>query len=226
MVQTGSEDAAGRQLTRRREILRAASKCFREKGFHPTGMRDVAASLGMTVGNLYYYFRNKGEILRFCQLHTLGRLERLARWVASLDAPADEKLFRVVVEHVVCLNEGTGGSLAHLEIPEKSSPENRDLIERRRAYERALEEIVEEAGSAPGPSAGEPSLAVMALLGASQLDRELVQPSPERAARATSARPSPNTSSADSSRTAPFQAAGRRRRRASPRSSDEDEGDA
>ena len=42
-----------RTIERKREILRAASGLFRRKGLHAAGMRDIAAELGMAVGNLY-----------------------------------------------------------------------------------------------------------------------------------------------------------------------------
>ncbi|MEO8277220.1 MAG: helix-turn-helix domain-containing protein, partial [Thermoanaerobaculia bacterium] len=41
---------------RRREILAAASRLFRREGLASAGMREIAAELGMTAGNLYYYF--------------------------------------------------------------------------------------------------------------------------------------------------------------------------
>ena len=51
--------------TRRREdILRAARACFGEKGFSATKMKDIAAHLQMSVGNLYNYFKSKDEIVR------------------------------------------------------------------------------------------------------------------------------------------------------------------
>ena len=49
---------------RREEILRAARACFGEKGFSATKMKDIAAHLQMSVGNLYNYFKSKDEIVR------------------------------------------------------------------------------------------------------------------------------------------------------------------
>ena len=84
MVQTTADNDNERVLERKRHILDAASKSFREKGFHATGMRDVAARAGMTVGNLYYYFENKEELLSFCQDETLGRLDDLVGEIAGV----------------------------------------------------------------------------------------------------------------------------------------------
>ena len=56
-----SADRSGsdRSVERKRQILEAASRVFRRKGLHGTGMRDIATELGMHAGNLYYYFPNK-----------------------------------------------------------------------------------------------------------------------------------------------------------------------
>ena len=64
-------------LTRRR-ILEAASRVFQRQGLAATGMRDIAAELGMHVGNLYYYFEDRRDLLAFCQETTLERLLALA----------------------------------------------------------------------------------------------------------------------------------------------------
>src|SRR5436189_5552466 len=121
---------------KKREILVAASRVFRAKGLHGTGMRDIAAELGMTVGNLYYYFENKHELLAFCQEDALDGLRALAARVRALPERADAKLYRLIVGHVELLNEGTPGSLAHLEVEalegawRKSAPAGREASDR------------------------------------------------------------------------------------------------
>lgn len=49
--------------TRRTLILEAAIACFIEKGFHQTGMRDIAARAGVSIGNLYNHFPGKHDFL-------------------------------------------------------------------------------------------------------------------------------------------------------------------
>lgn len=48
---------------RRRELLTAAAKLFRRKGFHATSTRDIAAAAGMQSGSPFYHFPNKGALL-------------------------------------------------------------------------------------------------------------------------------------------------------------------
>jgi AcrR family transcriptional regulator len=48
---------------RQAEIVRAAIKVFREKGFHVATVRDIGEAAGFTQGTLYNYVRSKEDIL-------------------------------------------------------------------------------------------------------------------------------------------------------------------
>ena len=48
---------------RREKILEISVKLFNEKGCMKTSTRHIADELGISVGNLYYYFKNKEEII-------------------------------------------------------------------------------------------------------------------------------------------------------------------
>lgn len=48
---------------RREQIIQAALGCFIERGFHKTGMRDIAAAAGVSLGNLYNHFARKEELI-------------------------------------------------------------------------------------------------------------------------------------------------------------------
>lgn len=52
------------RLEQRRElIIQAALGCFIERGFHQTGMRDIATTAGVSLGNLYNHFARKEELI-------------------------------------------------------------------------------------------------------------------------------------------------------------------
>ena len=126
------------------EILAAASRAFRRQGLHATGMRDIAAESKMHVGNLYYYFRNKQELLAFCQERTLAGLLELVERIEAVPDPADRKLHRLIVGHVVRLNDEMPGSLAHLEVEALEEPWRRDIVRARDRYEKAVQRLIRE----------------------------------------------------------------------------------
>jgi AcrR family transcriptional regulator len=153
-------------LAKKRQILEAASRVFRRQGLHATGMRDIAAELGMQVGNLYYYFENRQELLAFCQRDALAGLLQLAAWVGGTGVPASAKLYLLIKGHIVHVNEGTQGSLAHLEVEALESRWRRKIQARRDEYEAAVRRLVD-GGVADGTFRDvDAKTAALAILGA------------------------------------------------------------
>src|SRR5258707_4077963 len=103
-----------RYLARRLEILRAAGREFRVRGFAETGMRDIAAAAALSPANLYNYFRGKHDILFFCQDNSLDRLMAALDKARRIRADAAIKLRMVIVSHLRCVLDEVEGSAAHL----------------------------------------------------------------------------------------------------------------
>jgi AcrR family transcriptional regulator len=155
-----------RASEKKREILEAASRVFRRKGLHASGMRDIAAELGMAVGNLYYYFRDKEDLLAFIQQTTLTGLRELAAQVEPLDLRVDGKLWLLIAGHVTLLNEETPGSLAHLEVEALGENNRRMIQEGRDAYERTFRRLIDEGISRGIFRPMDSKVAALAILGA------------------------------------------------------------
>jgi AcrR family transcriptional regulator len=167
MVQIRATGPAEKTQEKKREILAAASRVFRAKGLQASGMRDIAAEMGMAVGNLYYYFQDKEDLLAFVQESTLTGLLSLAARVRALDplqTPADQKLFLQTAGHVVLLNEGTPGSLAHLEV-EALGEHRTAVLARRDEYEKSLRRLIEDGIEAGVFRPLDPKVAAFAILG-------------------------------------------------------------
>lgn len=160
----GAESPRG--LARKREILRAAATVFRRRGLHATGMRDIAAAAGMAVGNLYYYFADKQALLAFCQQDALDGLLELVSRVRALPLPADQRLWLLVVGHMLRLHEATPGAIAHLDVGDLAPAERAAVLTRRDAYEEAYRDVVREGIAKDVFRAVDPKLAAVTLLGA------------------------------------------------------------
>ncbi len=49
---------------RKKQILNAAWKCFSEKGYEKTTVRDISKTMGVSTGVIYNYYKGKEEILK------------------------------------------------------------------------------------------------------------------------------------------------------------------
>jgi AcrR family transcriptional regulator len=183
MVQIRAAGPAEKTQEKKREILAAASRAFRARGLQATGMRDIAAELGMAVGNLYYYFQDKEDLLAFVQESTLTGLLDLAGRVRALAAPADEKLYLQVAGHVVLLNEGTPGSLAHLEIEALGEERRRPILARRDEYEKSFRQLLEDGIADEVFREHDSKVAALAILGAVNWTVKWFRPGGRKSAR-------------------------------------------
>ena len=177
-------EASEKVLEKKREILDAASRVFRRRGLHATGMRDIAAELGMAVGNLYYYFKDKEELLAFVQEDALSGLLSLAERARARDLRADGRLFLLIEGHVVRLNEGTPGSLAHLEVEALGEPWRETIQARRDEYEQAFREVLDEGMAAGVFRPADPKVSALAILGAVNWTVKWFRPGGGKSARA------------------------------------------
>jgi AcrR family transcriptional regulator len=83
-VATTPSRAERRKQETRREIITTAFDCFAEKGYHATGIADIAARLGMGHGTFYRYFENKRDIVE----HVITDLvDRITTALTAENAP-------------------------------------------------------------------------------------------------------------------------------------------
>lgn len=101
-----------KQEKKREDILRAAADVFIEKGYFRTTMEDIAAKLLMTKGSVYYYFKDKQDLLFQSQVLLLNRgLEKLQE-ILHEDISPQEKLKKSLIQHIEHLiSERSGFSM-------------------------------------------------------------------------------------------------------------------
>ena len=81
---------------RQAQIVEAARRVFREKGFHPATVREIGAAAGLTQGTLYSYARSKDDIL-FLVLDELVREYQEAVRAAIAREPDPKKRVRATI---------------------------------------------------------------------------------------------------------------------------------
>ena len=148
---------------RRTEILEGALTAMRDHGLHRAGMRDIARAAGLSTGNLYYYFRNKQELVYACQDRALDRLlDVLASARERPDVP--ERLGALVEGHLFVVM--AGGASLHLDLDDLPKPLFKKVVQKRDKYERGVRDLIADGQRQGMVRAGEPKLQAFALLGA------------------------------------------------------------
>jgi len=94
-------DATEADGNRRRQLLRASARLFREKGYDGTSVRDIAQATGMQSGSWVYHFATKQDILEAVMREGLvAALARIEAIVAEASPPRAtfEQLVRAHLE--------------------------------------------------------------------------------------------------------------------------------
>ncbi|HEV8121065.1 MAG TPA: TetR/AcrR family transcriptional regulator [Candidatus Polarisedimenticolia bacterium] len=165
-VRTPARPPGPRAARRKLEILRGAAAAFRDRGYAATSVRDIARRTGMTPGNLYYYFRNKQEILYFCQDASLDVLLGEARRIRHADLPADAKVRALVRAQVLLMLDALHGAAGHIEFHAIPKRRLRTIIAKRDAYEALVRRVVREGVRSGRFVSCDAKLASLAILGA------------------------------------------------------------
>jgi len=148
------------------EILQSAAEAFRRNGYRATTIEDIATKLLMTKGSLYYYFKNKEEILYFCQEYSLDRLWELLKEAQALDAPAAEKLRRLIISHVSLILDELKAAAMHADFQMLSPARLRKIIRKRDRFERGVRQIIQDGIDGRVFAECDPKLVTFAILGA------------------------------------------------------------
>jgi AcrR family transcriptional regulator len=148
---------------RRTEILEGALIAMRDHGLHGAGMRDIARAAGLSTGNLYYYFRNKKELVYACQDRALDAL--LEVLASAQDRPdAEERLAALIDGHLHVVM--AGGASLHLDLDDLPKPLFKKIVHKRDQYERGVRLLLAGGQRHGLVRPGEPKLQAFALLGA------------------------------------------------------------
>jgi len=150
---------------RRTAIVQSAQGAIRELGLKKAGMREIARAAGLSAGNLYYYFRNKQELVYFCQDQTLDRLLDVAKEAAAQES-SKQALSRLVRGHLrVLLDPSTAGAV-HLDFDDLPKPLLKKLVDKRDRYEHAVRALIEEGQRRGQIAMNDSKLQAFVLLGA------------------------------------------------------------
>jgi AcrR family transcriptional regulator len=130
--------------TKRDAVLRMAAQSFNEKGFHATSLDDVAARLNVTKPTLYYYFKNKEEILFECVRIGLQMIDEAAENVARRGGTGVEQLFVVMRKYAEIVTMDFGMCLIRVGEDPLQPAARRKLRQLKARIDRRFRSLIEQ----------------------------------------------------------------------------------
>ena len=115
---------------KRDAVLRPAARIFSDRGYHGTSLELVAEELEITRPTVYYYFKNKDEILFECVRLALEMIEQAAQDVSERGGSAPEQLVAVMRQYAEVMMQDFGICLVRVgdtPLPEESRVKLRRL---------------------------------------------------------------------------------------------------
>jgi len=130
------------QLKRDR-MLKAAAYCFNQKGYSGTSLKDVADILGLTDAALYYYVRNKEELVYLCYVRAaeIGR-EAMDRAIADADSGFDQ-VHTYIRYHIEYMVDDRGPIAIMSEVPSLNHDHREEVLEFSRQHSSRFEALLE-----------------------------------------------------------------------------------
>lgn len=138
-----TEAKATRFQLQKGRMLKAAAQCFNEKGFSGSSLRDVADILGLTDAALYYYVRNKEELVYLCyvraaELGSEAMDEALQQHVNSL-----QKIRFYLARHIEMMVGERGPIAIMSEIPSLRAAHRDEILGLSRIHSRRFEALLQ-----------------------------------------------------------------------------------
>ena len=129
--------------SRRDAILQSVGTVLRNSRLSCLTMQDVADQLGITKGNLYYYFKGKQDILFQCHMRCMDLSIEALREIQAAQHRQTDPLQALLVMHITgMLENGFGGVL--LTDMENLTPAQRShYVARRDEFESGVRQLID-----------------------------------------------------------------------------------
>jgi AcrR family transcriptional regulator len=125
-------------------MLKAAADCFNKKGFSGTSLKDVADRLGLTDAALYYYVRNKEQLVYQCYVRAAEVGQEAMQEAVDSGSNGLDKIERYLARHIEIMVGERGPVAIMSEIPSLKKAHRDEILALSRKHSSAFEALIRE----------------------------------------------------------------------------------
>jgi AcrR family transcriptional regulator len=152
---------------RAQDIYREAARIISEKGFDATSMGDIAETVDLTKGGLYYYIKGKKALLYAIMNFALDLLEQKVMAEARAEKDPEQRLAKLLGGYVQLVLDEPDSMAILVSEEERLDPSYRPRVaERKRAHAEFLRDCIAAVSKVRGKrSKVDPTVGAYCLLG-------------------------------------------------------------
>lgn len=150
---------------RKEAILRSVGTVLQDSRLSSLTMQDIALKLGITKGNLYYYFRDKQDILFQCHMRCMSLSLEALRDISARQGEFTEPLRELLVRHITAMLENGFGSVLLTDLDNLSPAQRREYVAQRDEFEAGVRRLIAEGVEQGTYACADVKLASLAMLG-------------------------------------------------------------
>jgi len=129
---------------KRENLLKHAAAVFNRKGYHGTTIGDIAREVGVSPSALYYYVKDKQQLLFECNRVSLDLVMDALKTACATATTAEARLELALRRHIEAVADELQGGVVLIEQEALSERHRKEIIKRRDEYERALRGLIQE----------------------------------------------------------------------------------
>lgn len=151
---------------KRMAVLRTGARLFNEHGFDRTSLDDIASELNVSKRTLYYYVKNKDDILFECNRLALEFMQETMANSQNNDLPPLDRIAMIMGSYMDLLSNEFGACLVLSKDTVLSQESQKILRDGRRKLDHAVRELLQKGIDDGSIAPCEPRTAAAALFGA------------------------------------------------------------
>ena len=129
--------------SRRDAILQSVGTVLRNSRLSCLTMQDVADQLGITKGNLYYYFKSKQDILFQCHMRCMDLSLAALHEIQAAPSRQIDPLQTLLVRHITGMLENGFGGVLLTDLENLTPVQRRHYVARRDEFESGVRQFID-----------------------------------------------------------------------------------